>query len=271
MKKIAIITSGEGAATNRLVELFNEGNRIRVELVMKNPDFSERDYASVLSQAGVELLALDGYEGVLPVELYDMFSGRIIKLTSPEEAPREVVSALSEAATSGKRETYTHDTLTSDPEGEAEVMVEKAETEGEGEPKSADEEWAETLKMTFDKDRLATTPPPMPKRGGQRPVDPQFGGMPFRGPRPDYHSATQPENSEPMPKSYMILSVIMTIFCCTIPGIVAIIFSSQVASRYAMGDMAGAVKASRNAEIWIIVSFVLGVISATLWLPIAML
>lgn len=73
-----------------------------------------------------------------------------------------------------------------------------------------------------------------------------------------------------MPPTWLVWSVIMTVFCCTIPGIVAIIFSSQVSSRYGMGDIEGAKRASRNAEIWIIVSFVLGVLSSTLYLPIMM-
>ena len=73
-----------------------------------------------------------------------------------------------------------------------------------------------------------------------------------------------------MPPTYLVWSVIMTVLCCFIPGIVAIIFSSQVSTKYYSGDVEGAKKASRNAEIWIIVSFVLGVLSATLYMPIMM-
>ncbi|MCH5230394.1 MAG: CD225/dispanin family protein [Muribaculaceae bacterium] len=70
-----------------------------------------------------------------------------------------------------------------------------------------------------------------------------------------------------MPSTWLIWSVLITVFCCFIPGIIAIIYSSQVSSRYYAGDIEGARRASRNAEIWIIVSFVLGVLSATLYLP----
>ncbi|MDE6226697.1 MAG: CD225/dispanin family protein [Muribaculaceae bacterium] len=74
-----------------------------------------------------------------------------------------------------------------------------------------------------------------------------------------------------MPKSYLVWAIVVTILCCLVPGVVAIIFASQVSSKYYSGDIEGAKRASRNAEIWIIVSFVLGVLSATLYLPIALI
>lgn len=63
----------------------------------------------------------------------------------------------------------------------------------------------------------------------------------------------------------------MTIFCCTIPGIVAIVYSSKVSSRLSIGDLEGARRASQTTQIWIIVSFVLGVLSATLYSPLMMI
>lgn len=76
--------------------------------------------------------------------------------------------------------------------------------------------------------------------------------------------------SEPMPSTWLVWSVICTILCCFIPGVVAIIQSSRVSSKYFAGDIEGAKRASRNAEIWIIISFVLGVLSNTLYLPLAL-
>ena len=96
-------------------------------------------------------------------------------------------------------------------------------------------------------------------QSGQQP-DPQFG------PQFNPQSGQQP----PMPKSYLLWSVLCTALCCMIPGIVAIFYSARVSSKYFIGDYAGAQKASQNAEIWIIVSFVLGVLSNTLYLPIAL-
>ena len=72
-----------------------------------------------------------------------------------------------------------------------------------------------------------------------------------------------------MPPTYLVWSIVMTILCCTIPGIVAIIYSAQVSSKFYQGDIQGAQRASQRAEIWIIVSFVVGVLSNTLYLPLA--
>lgn len=71
-----------------------------------------------------------------------------------------------------------------------------------------------------------------------------------------------------MPSTWLVWSVICTILCCFIPGIVAIVQSAKVSSKYYSGDIEGAKRASHNAEIWIIVSFVLGVISNTIYLPL---
>ena len=64
-----------------------------------------------------------------------------------------------------------------------------------------------------------------------------------------------------MPQNYLLWSILAAIFCCTVPAIVAIIYGSIVSTKYWSRDYEGARRASRTAEIWIIVSIVLGVIS----------
>lgn len=71
-----------------------------------------------------------------------------------------------------------------------------------------------------------------------------------------------------MPPTCLLWSVLATVCCCFVPGIVAILFSAQVSKFYYAGDVEAAKRASRNAQIWIIASFVLGIISATLWFPL---
>ena len=74
-----------------------------------------------------------------------------------------------------------------------------------------------------------------------------------------------------MPKNYLLWSVLTTLLCCFAAGIVALVFSTQVASRYYRGDYDGAERASRNAQIWVIASVVLGVITNTLYLPLMLI
>lgn len=291
MRKIAVFTSGDALSAERLITLFNEGNRIRIDIMVTDddapalqerfkeygvevvgaaPGSSDEELAETLAMlAGreIELYAFDNYAGPLADPIKDRHPERVVILSSPEEAPREVVAALAAI----------------DKTSEDNVKKEIPEA-----PKTVDEEWAETLQIDFDSKRAEEaarhaagmqTPPPVPGNHSQVPPiperpdfarNPQYAQQPSGG-VPHYQGegyGNRPVNSEPMPPTYLVWSVIMTVVCCLIPGVVAIIFSSQVSTKYFSGDIEGARRASRNAEIWIIVSFVLGVLSATLYLPI---
>ncbi len=134
-------------------------------------------------------------------------------------------------------------------------------------PKSVDDAWAEAL-------GVPNNVPPIPHNPTtQQPNNPTTQQpLNFTTPQPNNPTTQQPNNltttTDPMPPTYLVWSVVTTILCCLIPGIVAIIFSAQVSSKFYQGDIEGARRASRNAEIWIIISFVLGVLSNTLYLPL---
>jgi heme/copper-type cytochrome/quinol oxidase subunit 2 len=63
-----------------------------------------------------------------------------------------------------------------------------------------------------------------------------------------------------VPGYLLPLSILATLFCCLPAGIVAIIFSVQARSRSQAGDYPGASQAVRKANIWLIISVVLGII-----------
>lgn len=136
-------------------------------------------------------------------------------------------------------------------------------TSQEPQVKTPDQLWAEKL-------GIPATPPPTP-------VEPPEPQTPYPGPQAPNTDpqvlSRQPQTAGQEPKapaSYLIWSIVMTLFCCFIPGIIAIVFSSQVSSRWYAGDVEGAEKASRRAQIWILVSFVLGLISNTIAIPLMM-
>ena len=52
-----------------------------------------------------------------------------------------------------------------------------------------------------------------------------------------------------MPSTHLVWSVIMTLCCCMVPGIVAIFYSAQVSSRYHNGDIAAAKTAAAYNEV----------------------
>lgn len=62
------------------------------------------------------------------------------------------------------------------------------------------------------------------------------------------------------PQNYLALSIISTLFCCQIFGIIAIIYAAQVNSKYIAGDYFGAQSASNNAKIWSFLSIGIGLL-----------
>lgn len=144
------------------------------------------------------------------------------------------------------------------------------------------QQWAERLGVSYDPSKL---PPEYPGSTAQPDPAPQPAGVPPYGAPPQPGSPYGPQmqwaagsprptnvpEGEKMPPSYLAWAIVMTVLCCLPAGVVAIIFASQVSSKFYSGDLEGARRSSRNAEIWIIVSFVLGVMFNTLYVPLSVL
>jgi hypothetical protein len=64
--------------------------------------------------------------------------------------------------------------------------------------------------------------------------------------------------------NYLVQSILVTLCCCLPLGIVAIIFSAQVNSKLAQGDIAGAAEASRKAKMFCLIALGLGLIGIVL-------
>ena len=74
---------------------------------------------------------------------------------------------------------------------------------------------------------------------------------PGYGPPPPGYGPYQPPIGPP-PDNYLVWAILTTILCCLPFGVVSIVYAAQVNSKWAMGDMAGAYEASRNARLWAI-------------------
>jgi hypothetical protein len=70
--------------------------------------------------------------------------------------------------------------------------------------------------------------------------------------------STQSTPSVP-PKSWMVESILATLFCCLPFGIAGIVNASKVESKFYAGDIAGAKRASEEAGKWTKVSFFIGI------------
>lgn len=88
---------------------------------------------------------------------------------------------------------------------------------------------------------------------GAAPAAPQAN---YAAPRANYAA---PVNNVVVP-NHMVGAILTTLFCCLIGGIIAIVYASQVNTKLAQGDIAGAQAASRTANGWIIANVIFGLI-----------
>ncbi|MCR5414101.1 MAG: CD225/dispanin family protein [Kiritimatiellae bacterium] len=68
------------------------------------------------------------------------------------------------------------------------------------------------------------------------------------------------DNGNAQVPNHMVGAILSTIFCCLIGGIVSIVYASQVNTKLAQGDIAGAQEASRKANGWITANVVIGIV-----------
>ncbi|HEY8820586.1 MAG TPA: CD225/dispanin family protein [Dermatophilaceae bacterium] len=89
-----------------------------------------------------------------------------------------------------------------------------------------------------------STPPPPPP-----PPPPSFGYGGVQG--------TAPPN-------YLVWAILSTVLCCLPLGVVSIVFSTQVNSKWATGDVAGAQAASEKAKKFAMLSAIAWVVVVVL-------
>ncbi|XP_042637382.1 proline rich transmembrane protein 1B [Orycteropus afer afer] len=69
----------------------------------------------------------------------------------------------------------------------------------------------------------------------------------------------------PRPKDYMMESVLVTLFCCLLTGLIAIVYSHETRAALSRGDLAQAEEASRKARSLVLFSLLFGVFVSTSW------
>lgn len=296
--RIAILTSSEGKDAVRITEFFSEGDRVHTGCIIT--DTPQSDIAEPLSRFGVELLSFPEYIWINePSAIIEALKNRNIRLIVVDDLATPIPVALIEAFPDAvlvrdKIKTVEGNSLFSiyslSPDGKKKILeaeedlaenlwpraiVEtlqnlqhknenvKANGREDVPPPTPDEEWASALHIPYNHipeennmegaDGVTQAVPPV-----------QFQEVPV----PPLQS---PVNREPMPPTYLVWSILSLVLCCFIPSVVAIFYSARVSSLYYTGDIERARKASRNAEIWIIVAVVLGLVSATFSLPLSLL
>ncbi|NWS37743.1 PRT1B protein, partial [Probosciger aterrimus] len=70
---------------------------------------------------------------------------------------------------------------------------------------------------------------------------------------------------QPPPKDYMVESVLVTVFCCLLTGLVALIYSHETRAALGRGDMAQAYVASKKAQSLVLFSLLFGLFASISW------
>ena len=118
------------------------------------------------------------------------------------------------------------------------------------------------LQAVINRPQGFQTPPPYQGGGYQQP--PQAGPAPSYGYNSSY--AQQGQQAGSCPKTWMVESILVTLFCCLPLGIVGIINASRVSSAHAEGRYADALRASQDAGKWTKIGFWLGLVGIILYI-----
>lgn len=119
-------------------------------------------------------------------------------------------------------------------------------------------------------DPFATSAPPVQPVGAY--VPPQN----FAPQQPQNFAPQQPQGFAPGPQgtppdNNLVWAILATLLCFLPTGIVAIVNATQVQTKWAMGDYAGARKASEDAMKWSKWSLIIGVIGVVLYIGLMIL
>lgn len=79
------------------------------------------------------------------------------------------------------------------------------------------------------------------------------------------HSPRPDRLYERPPRTWLVESILVTVFCCLPFGIAGIVNAAKVESRFNCGDVAGAERSSREAGKWTKIGFWLGVLGVVIW------
>ena len=73
------------------------------------------------------------------------------------------------------------------------------------------------------------------------------------------------------PKDYLVESILVTIFCCMVFGILGIVYSAQANSAFSSGNVAAANEFSAKAKQWVTYGFWSGIAVAGIYLFLMMI
>ncbi|XP_062854800.1 proline rich transmembrane protein 1B [Trichomycterus rosablanca] len=74
------------------------------------------------------------------------------------------------------------------------------------------------------------------------------------------------EEQSPLPKDYLMESLLVTIFCCLMSGLVALMYSFETRAALARGDIQEGERASQKARLLVMISLMFGIFVFICWI-----
>lgn len=82
---------------------------------------------------------------------------------------------------------------------------------------------------------------------------------------------TQGQTAATKPKDYLVESILVTLFCCMVFGILGIVYSVQANSAFSSGNIAAANEFSAKAKQWVTYGFWSGIAVAGIYAILALM
>ncbi len=117
-------------------------------------------------------------------------------------------------------------------------------------------------------DQTGTKPLPGPVPQPQPRPNPEPPRPPAPQPQPQPRPPQPVWSGPPAIPNHLVFAILVTVGCCLPLGVVAIVYASQVNTKLAAGDFAGAKQASDNAKLWSWIAFGLGIALSGVWLVV---
>jgi hypothetical protein len=89
--------------------------------------------------------------------------------------------------------------------------------------------------------------------------------------KPSIHLLMEYIDNPKPPKTWLVESILVTLFCCLPFGIAGIVNAAKVESRFYAGDIEGANKASQDAKKWSLVSLIVGAVFGIIYLIVVVI
>lgn len=149
----------------------------------------------------------------------------------------------------------------------ADIVAAKQKAAAEHSGQSENSESAESSEHSEESEHSesSVTPPPVPQPPVPQPPELQHAMPQSPMPQPPMpQPSVAPEAEAP---TNLVWAVIATVMCCQITGVIAIVYGAMTSSANSAGNYEKARRYSDIAQIWVMVSIVLGLI----YMPIALL